>query len=51
MCMNGDLQHVHFLTSWTVINVISDILSLILPSVFSILEPFKCTFKSKVANY
>ena len=51
MCMDWDFEHVHFLTTWTVINVISDMLSLIFPSVFSILETFKCTFKSKVANY
>ena len=37
MYMDGDFQHVHFLTTLTVINVISDMLSLILPSVFSIL--------------
>ena len=51
MCMNGYFQHVHFLTTWTVINVKSDMLSLIFPSIFSILETFKCTFKFKVANY
>ena len=29
MCMDGDFQYVHFLTTWTVINVISNMLSLI----------------------
>ena len=45
MCMNGDFQHIHFLTTWTVINVISDMLSLIFPSVFSILERTLKRFK------
>ena len=43
--------HAHGFTTSTVINVISDMLSLILPSVFSILETFKRTYKSKVANH
>ena len=38
MCMNGDFQHINFLTTWTVINVISDMLSLIFPSCKSILR-------------
>ena len=50
MSMNGDFQHVHFLTTRTVINEISNMLSLILPSIFQILETFKCTFKSIMAN-
>ena len=45
MCMNGDFQHVHFLTTRTMINEISKMLSLVFPSVIQILETFKCTFK------
>ena len=48
--MNGDFQHVHFLTTRTMINEISNMLSFVLPSVIQILETFKCTFKSIIAN-
>ena len=51
MSMDWNFQHVHFLTTRTLINVISDMLSLIFPSIFQILETFKYTFKSNVANY
>ena len=50
MSMNGDFQQIHFLTTRTMINEISNMLSLILPSVIQILEMFKCTFKSIMAN-
>ena len=50
MCMNWNFQHVHFLTTRTMINEISNMLSLVLPSVIQILETFKFTFKSIMAN-
>ena len=48
--MDWNFQHVHFLTTRTMIKETSDMLSLILPSIFQILETFKCTFKSIMAN-
>ena len=50
MSMDGDFQHVHFLTTGTMINEISNMLSLIFPSILQILETFKCTFKSIMVN-
>ena len=50
MSMDGDFEHVQFLTTRTMINEISNMLSLILPSIFQILETFKCTFKSIMTN-
>ena len=50
MSMDLNFQHVHFLTTRTMINEISNMLSLILPSMFKILETFKCTFKFIMAN-
>ena len=41
MCMDGDFQHFHFLTTMTVIDVISNMLSLIFLCIFQILESFK----------
>ena len=51
MSVNWYFQHTHFLTTSTFIYEVSYVLSLKLPNVFSILETFKCTFKSKVANF
>ena len=50
MSMDWDFQHVHFLTTRTMINEISNMLSLVLPSIFQIPETFKCTFKSIMSN-
>ena len=50
MCMNGDFQHIHFLTTRIMINEISNLLPLIPPSIFQILVTFKCTFSSIMAN-
>ena len=50
MSTDGDFQHIHFLTTRTMINEVSNMLLLILPSIFPILETFKCAFKSKVVN-
>ena len=44
--MDGDFQHIYFLTARTVISEIFDILSLILPSIMQILGTFKFMFKS-----
>ena len=49
MSMDRDFQHVHFLTTRTMINEISN-MSLIFQSIFLILETIKCTFKSITAN-
>ena len=48
--MNGDFQHIHFLTTRTMINEISNMSSLIFPSVIQIRETFKGTSKSIMAN-
>ena len=50
MSIDLNFQHVHLLTTRTMINEISNMLSLILPSIFKILEMFKRTFKSIMAN-
>ena len=46
--MDGDFQHVHFLTTRTMINELSNMLLLIFPCISQIIQTFKCTFKSKV---
>ena len=50
MSMNWDFQHVHFLTAGTMIDEMSNLLSLIFPSIYQILEMFKCTIKYIMAN-
>ena len=51
MSMDGDFQHAHFLTTGTVINKISDMLTLEFSNVIDVFETFRSTFKSEVANF